>query len=113
MNKTSAFILILVSGEIVGFFLFKILNYRLLSGRKWEFKVDIAVFKGTLERLFLFLSLVYGIPHALIAFGAIKIGTRFKPNEKISNDYFFIGNIISVLLSVCYYAILLEIRRSG
>jgi hypothetical protein len=58
----------------------------------WEFKFDRAVFKGNLERLFLFLSLVYDIPHALIAFGALKIGTRIRPNEKITNDLLSVGD---------------------
>jgi hypothetical protein len=49
--------------------------------------------------------LVYGIPHALIAFGAIKIGTRIKPDEKITNDYFFIGNVLSLLISVFYFGL--------
>ena len=61
--------------------------------------------KGNIERLFLFLALVYNFPQALIAFGAIKIGTRIRPDEKISNDYFFTGNMISLLLAIIDYAI--------
>jgi len=59
-----------------------------------------------LERLFLFLALIYKLPQALIAFAAIKIGTRFIEEEsKISNDYFYIGNITSLLLAILYFII--------
>jgi hypothetical protein len=75
---------------------------------KWDLKFSRAVYKGVLERLFIFLALVKGIPQSIIAFGAIKIATRFVEAEeenKISNDYFFIGNITSLLISIVYYSI--------
>lgn len=54
---------------------------------------------GVLERLFLYVGLMQGFGQSLILFGALKIGTRLKNEEdKISNDYFLVGNIISVLL---------------
>jgi hypothetical protein len=98
------FLIIFILGEAFSFFIFKTLNY-FFFGRTWEFRIDLSVIKGDLERLFLFLSLVYSIPHALIAFGAIKIGTRIRPDEKITNDYFFVGNMISLLISILYYSI--------
>jgi hypothetical protein len=70
------------------------------------------VVKGMIERLFMFLALVYNLPHALIAFGAIKIGTRIKPDEKISNEYFFIGNMISLTVVIIYYALWKVLSRS-
>lgn len=81
--------------------------------KKWEFKINRAVLKGTLERIFLFTALIYQIPQALIAFGAIKIATRFVEEEgnKISNDYFFIGNITSLLISLLYYIIWLSVTK--
>jgi len=103
MSRTLIFIIIFTVGEIVAFFIFKIMNYCL--ERKWEFRINISVIKGEIERLFLFLSLAYNFPHALIAFGAIKIGTRIKPDKKISNDYFFIGNIVSLLISIIYFGV--------
>jgi hypothetical protein len=38
----------------------------------------------------------------LVLFGALKIGTRIaeKENERISNDYFLVGNLMSVLLTL-------------
>lgn len=104
MPKVIIFPVIFVCGEIVSFFIFKTLNY-FFYNKMWQFRIDRSVIKGNIERLFLFLSLVYGLPHALIAFGAIKIGTRIRPDEKISNDYFFTGNMISLLLSIIYFAL--------
>jgi len=104
VRETAVFVVIFVLGEAVSFFIFKILNY-FFFGRQWEFRLDLSVAKGSLKRSFLFLSLVYNLPHALIAFGAIKVGTRIRPDEKITNDYFFVGNMISLLISILYYAI--------
>ena len=68
-----------------------------------NYRIDRSVLKGILERFFLFLALIYNFPQALIAFAAIKLGTRFVQEEnKISNDYFFIGNMTSLLLVVLY-----------
>ncbi|SDD23155.1 hypothetical protein SAMN04488104_102029 [Algoriphagus faecimaris] len=51
------------------------------------------MWNGIIERLFL----LSGIYHGLVLFGALKIGTKIKTEEnKISNDYFLIGNMISV-----------------
>ncbi len=65
--------------------------------------------KGLLERFMLFLGLAIGIEQILTLFGALKLGTHFlnkdqkeTPDEKISKDYFLIGNILSVLLAISY-----------
>ena len=86
MTSGDVVLILLIAGigEIFAFFVFKFL-IRLLNKEK-NLKVDRAVIKGIIERLFLFLALVYGFPQALIAFGALKIGTRFvKEANKISN----------------------------
>jgi hypothetical protein len=62
----------------------------------------LSVFKGLLERLFLISGLVLGFPQVIIAFGALKIGTRFQRNSKISNDYFLIGNFISLMTALTF-----------
>ncbi|MEX0720706.1 MAG: hypothetical protein WD059_08570 [Balneolaceae bacterium] len=56
-----------------------------------------SVIKGMLERLFLIIGLLSGFPQVIIAFAAIKIGTRFQKDSKVSNDYFLIGNFVSLL----------------
>jgi len=64
--------------------------------------LDISVFKGVLERLVLYLCMVLNLNQVLIAFGALKIGTRIEKNEKIKNDYFLIGNFSSILIAIIY-----------
>jgi len=102
MSKILIFVLIFICGEIVATIIFKIIQYSLEENPSC--KIDRAVIKGVLERLFIFLALIYKFPQALIAFAAIKIGARFKEEEsKISNDYFYIGNITSLLFAILYF----------
>ena len=105
MSGLKAFIIVLFIGEIGAFLVFKIVGCVL--NKVWEFKINRSVIKGVLERLFLFVCFVYQLPQALIAFGALKIATRFieEKDNKITIDYFFIGNIISLLLAVFYFVI--------
>lgn len=69
---------------------------------KSDEKRVISTVKGVLERLVLITGLAIGFPQVIIAFGALKIGTRFQKNSKISNDYFLIGNFISLLAALVY-----------
>jgi len=95
---------VLVTGELVSISFFWLFEKSFNQGRNnvnWR-----SVIKGNLERLFLFLPLVNGLPQSFIVFGAIKIGTRLKGKEdKVSNDYFLVGNLMSLILSVSYYLI--------
>ncbi|MDZ7806969.1 MAG: hypothetical protein U5K71_07625 [Gracilimonas sp.] len=70
------------------------------------------VFKGILERLFLIIGMISGYPQVLIAFGALKIGTRFQKNNKVSNDYFLIGNFISLIFAIVFVLVAKTITRS-
>ncbi len=64
------------------------------------------VLKGMLERLVLVVGLLSGYPHVITAFGALKIGTRIAEGEnKVSNDYFLVGNLISILAAIVFVAI--------
>ncbi len=71
---------------------------------KAHFKTDAkynrtSIVKGVIERLVVYLGLLLNFAPILILFGALKIATRIKEDdEKISNDYFLIGNFLSVLL---------------
>lgn len=62
----------------------------------------LACVKGTLERITVVTGLLSGFPQVIIAFGALKIGTRLKEDVDghISNTYFLIGNLISILLAM-------------
>ena len=63
-----------------------------------------SIAKGILERAVLVTGLLFGFPQILIAFGALKLGTRFSTEQesRISNDYFLVGNLISILLALVY-----------
>lgn len=56
-----------------------------------------------MERLFMSLDLILGFTPILVVFGTIKLGTRFKDNQDIKNDYFLIGNFSSILIAMMYY----------
>ncbi len=55
---------------------------------------------GQLERLVLFIGLLMNFAVILAAFGAFKLGTRLHDDSKdrISNDYFLVGNLVSLLV---------------
>lgn len=97
-------ILIWALMEAVVHMAFYILNKRMIQSIKEGKSPTLNlkdVLKGILERIFLIVGLVAGYPHVITAFGALKIGTRIKQDEnKVSNDYFLIGNLISILSAI-------------
>lgn len=88
---------------------FYILNRRMIKGVKEDHDPALNlkdVLKGMLERFVLIIGLLAEYPHVITAFGALKIGTRIKNEEnKVSNDYFLVGNLISILAAIGYVAI--------
>lgn len=110
-SSVVGFFIVLLVGEIVAFFTFLIVR-KLFTGSWWtNAENDNArnlltiIGKGVLERLFIYTLLVFNHPQVLILFGALKIGTRFRPEEetKVSSDYFLVGNMVSVFLAFLYY----------
>lgn len=88
-----SYLLIYFISEILGHLIFYFLRKKYL-GKSNSYRPMI---HGIIERLFLHISLLAGYPQSLVLFGALKIGTRIKAEEnKISNDYFLLGNLISV-----------------
>jgi hypothetical protein len=67
----------------------------------------VAIGKGTLERLMLFTGLASGVPTVLIVFGALKVATRLKTEAEnnVSNDYFLIGNLLSIIIVLAENAV--------
>ncbi len=95
MNFLYLLLAIYLSSEFLAFWVFLMLRKKFMQ-RGFSIRPMIL---GILERLFLYVGLMQGFGQSLILFGALKIGTRLKNEEdKISNDYFLVGNIISVLL---------------
>jgi hypothetical protein len=68
--------------------------------------LPLSTFKGIFERLILSLGLILGFPTILIVFGTIKLGTRFKDEMEVKNDYFLIGNFSSILIALSYFYLL-------
>jgi hypothetical protein len=66
-----------------------------------------SVIKGMLERFAVLLGLAAQIPTIIIFFSALKLGTRLKEQQepKISNDYFLVGNVTSIIIAITEYLI--------
>ena len=92
---------VFVCQEIVGLAVFPLLNRHLgpASGKMWDNK---AILKGILERFVIVTALIHGYPQMLIAFAAMKLGTRLhdENNPDISNTFFLVGNLLSILLAM-------------
>lgn len=95
------------------------LFYTIISPKKDNvLKLDFkSILKGLIERSFLTYSLLNNFPHSLTLFGALKLGTRLKSaddekteegikRESRYNDYFLIGNFVSVSISIIYFNLL-------
>lgn len=110
MKSIVIMILMFIVGEIVANIIFYFVRnfFNNLSVKPDESQNPLlSILKGTLERFVLFIFLYFGHMPILILFGALKIGTRLKEaaGSSISNDYFLIGNLLSVLIAFVYYLI--------
>lgn len=74
-------------------------------------KVDRSWIKGVFERVFLSLCLINSIYPLLTVYGALKLGTRLGNSHQIKNDYFLIGNIVSILLAMLIYAMFFGFKK--
>ena len=90
-------------GELVGLLIFAAVK-RTIGPPKTSPAHKASVVKGILERAVMFTGLLHGFPQILIAFGALKLGTRLheEKESEISNSYFLVGNLISILLAMLY-----------
>ena len=96
-------IAIFAAGELISLFIFGFIRKRLAPTESIS-AGRASTARGILERVVLFTGLLFGFPQILIAFGALKLGTRFSTEQesRISNDYFLVGNLISILLALVY-----------
>lgn len=94
-------VLVFFFQEIVGLIVFPIVN-RYLGPKNIKAWNLASILRGILERFLLFTALIHGYPQILIAFAAMKLGTRLHDEKKtkISNTYFLSGNFISILLAM-------------
>lgn len=98
---------VLAGGEILIHLLFLMVS-KMIGKSNHKDKIGIAsVLKGMVERTFVVISCYFGLASALTLLGALKIATRIKDKEdKVSNDFFLMGNLVSVLFGIIYYIIL-------
>lgn len=94
--------------EIVLGFLFSVVAQVFYQKTSIDFK---SLFKGFTERMFLMIFLFHDIAPALTFFSALKLATRLKHNDTAGqsdrfNDYYLIGNLISVTVSLVYVHLL-------
>ena len=100
MDKNLIHIAIYVVGELAALLVFFLITMM------FQKKLTLSsVLRGALERAFLFIILIIDLPQGLAFYGALKIATRLKDDDKISNDYFLVGNLVSVLIVIGYYLI--------
>jgi len=94
-------LIVFICQEVVGLIVFPVMSQYLgpESIKAWDCK---SILKGVLERLVLLTALIHGYPQILIAFAAMKLGTRLHEEKKteISNTYYLAGNFLSILLAM-------------
>lgn len=83
----------------------KIINTTKITTIPNNSKLDRSLIKGIIERIFLSLSMINLIYPLLTVYGALKIGTRLGNSHQVKNDYFLIGNVVSILIAMLSYAI--------
>jgi hypothetical protein len=77
----------------------------------YSYKVGLdfrSIIKGVIERGFIFVALINDFPHAITFFSALKLATRLKrtdSDENHYNDYYLIGNLVSVGAAVGYVVV--------
>ena len=99
------FIIAVIIIEIILAFVFSVISQVFYKKLGLDFR---SIFKGMVERGFLFIALVNNFPHALTLFGALKVATRLKHTDKDAdeensfNNFYLIGNLISVMIAIGY-----------
>ena len=95
--------IVFVVGELLSLFIFSAVK-KSIGPRETRPARIASTAKGILERAVLFTGLLHGFPQILIAFGALKLGTRLHDDKEsqISNNYFLVGNLVSMFLAMLY-----------
>ncbi len=100
---------IILAGEvlfhIVYFSMAWLFSFDAQPGRKWR-----EVFKGFVERFVLSVGIAHGVITVVIAFAALKVATKLSISVSDSdpesvlkhNDYFLLGNFLSLLFALVY-----------
>jgi len=97
-------IVLIIAGELVLHMLLFGIS-KMIGNKQSRDKITFSsVLKGITERTFVVVVLWMNISSALTLLAALKIATRFKDEDnKVSNDFFLMGNLISILFGIGYY----------
>lgn len=106
--------LFFIVGELIAFLIFPVVR-KCVAGAAFLKTPDIETFKGVLERLVIFVGLLSGYEIILVMFGALKLGTRLHDEGKnpVSNSYFLVGNLMSVLIAITAAVAALHFAKQG
>lgn len=99
-----------VVAEFIAAALYAVVAQIFLGKAGFDFR---SILKGIIERFFLAVCLHLNYPHALTLFSALKLAMRLKhvepagskannPADNRFNDYYLVGNLMSVLLAILY-----------
>jgi len=117
------FALIFVIGELIALPVFGWLRRHFLPKHQDSSLLDVAptlqdqrqptteVLKGILERFVVTFGLFISLAGILTVFAALKLANRLSHEADHNDDminYFLIGNLITVLLCLCYYQLATE-----
>lgn len=100
MHSLLIAILLILGAELLAVFLFYLLA-KWVGTEKHKNQINVrSIIKGVFERGFLTFALANTLPQALTVFAALKIATRIKGDEKITNDFYLLGNLLSIMMAV-------------
>ncbi len=105
MNNYIIFTLAFIAEELVALIVFNYIRNYFDKKHNNAKASKLSILKGGLERFIILISLYNNLPNVLTVFGALKIGTRLKEDQdnRISNDYFLVGNMASLLIVLTTY----------
>lgn len=108
MNNYILFVLAFIAEELLALLIFSYVRTYFDKKHSDKKASKLSILKGALERFIILISLYHNLPNVLTVFGALKIGTRLKEDQgnRISNDYFLVGNMISLLMVLVTYLII-------
>lgn len=101
-----------LAGELVALLVFRVIRNKFAAKGT---KIWTAIGKGLLERGMLLSGLAMNIQAIVTLYGAIKIGTRLKDanQDKVSNEYFLVGNFVSVTIALGEYMLYTLLQQQG
>lgn len=92
ISKLIIYLLVELAANLLLFYPMK----KIYGSKQQKHEKAIPWLKGVLERICLNIGMQLGYPQILIAFGALKIGTKIN-NENLNSEYYLLGNLTSIL----------------